>query len=448
MLNYIRFTSTGRNSYEQRTIHLSAKNQELVELPAGFAGIYLGYETREEEGGRQRDSTVEAGLSTGNAAQSTSGDYSLDELFVEINAPIIDGMVLNVAGRTSDYSNFGTTTNMKYGLRYDIIEGVLAVRGTMSEAFNAPSISALYDGIRDSYPAASDPCSSIEEVGSYNTNPIVKANCDADGIGATGDPAIQLRARLGGNPNLMPETAETATFGIVYQPLDDLAINIDYFSYKLEDTVGTIGANGILGACYFTTNRSRCDAIERNSDGIITNIYANTSNIGKLENSGYDIQVDYGFDTSFGRFDIALDYTILSEYTLSAPSSDGVSTVETECVDVFDCGVIIDGRMIVDIDWSYDQMSSRVRLNRYPAFEECQGDNCNSSSSIRRDIEEVTYVSASFGYNFEQGTRAQLTVQNLLDEEPPRMYYGSYSAASPSYDFLGRYVGLTLSHEF
>ena len=103
--------------------------------------------------------------------------------------------------------------------------------------------------------------------------------------------------------------------------------------------------------------------------------------------------------------------------------------------------------MIVDIDWSYDQMSSRIRLNRYPSFEECESDNCQGDN-LRRQIEEVTYVSASFGYDFEQGTNAQLTVSNLLDEHPPRIYNGFYSAADVNYDYMGRYVGLTLRHEF
>ena len=53
-----------------------------------------------------------------------------------------------------------------------------------------------------------------------------------------------------------------------------------------------------------------------------------------------------------------------------------------------------------------------------------------------------------FGYDFEQGTNAQLTVSNLLDEHPPRIYNGFYSAADVNYDFMGRYVGLTLRHEF
>lgn len=445
-IDYISYTGTAATSYDQKTIHLSASNQELFELPAGYVGLFVGYETRTEEGAFVEDPLTEAGDTTGNKGESTRGSYSIDEAFLELNIPVIERMNLTVAARHSDYSNFGTTTNAKYGLRYDVLEGLFAVRTTISEAFNAPSISAMFAGQSDSFPAVVDPCSTV--VGDYDTNAVVKANCDADGTGATADPNTQLRARVGGNPELLPETADTFTFGFVITPLDDLAINIDYFSYEIEDTIGSFGASGILGACYYSTNRSRCDKIERNAGGLIQNIYSTTTNIGGVTNKGVDIQLDYGIDTGFGRFDFAVDYTSLDEYSISSPTSDGLGTAVTQCVDVYDCGVVIDGRFIADVSWFLDKMSARLRFNSYPSFEECSGDNCNNESSSRRQIERVTYVTAGFGYNFEQGTRLSLNISNLLDEEPPRIFNAFYSAADVSYDFMGRYIGLTLIHNF
>jgi outer membrane receptor protein involved in Fe transport len=246
----------------------------------------------------------------------------------------------------------------------------------------------------------------------------------------------------------LPETADTFTFGFVITPLDDLSINIDYFSYEIEDTIGSFGASGILGACYYSTNRSRCDKIERNSGGLIQNIYSTTTNIGGLTNNGVDIKLDYGIDTGFGRFDFGVDFTSLDEYSISSPTSDGLGTAVTQCVDVYDCGVVIDGKFVADVSWFQDKMSARLRFLSYPSFEECSGDNCNNETSSRRQIERVTYVSAGFGYDFEQGTRLRLNISNLLDEEPPRIFNAFYSAADVSYDFMGRYINLTLIHNF
>lgn len=446
-IDYISYIGTAATSYEQKTTAFTLKNEELFELPAGYAGMLVGFESREEGGKFINDPLTEMGDTTGNKGENTEGDYTITEYFLELNVPVIDGMDFNLAVRQSDYSLFGETTNAKYGLRYDVIEGVFAVRGTISEAFNAPSVGNLYGGQSDSFPAVSDPCSTI--AGAYLTNTTVKANCDADGIGGTADPNSQLRARVGGSVDVLPETAESMTLGFVWTPLDDFSINMDYFSYELEDTIGTVGAGYILGACYYSSsaNRSRCDKVERDNNNLIKNIYATTTNIGQVENSGVDVQVDYGFDTGFGRFDLAFDYTKLLSYDLISPTSDGQGTTTTDCIDIYDCGPVIDGKWILDAFWTLDQYSARLRLNGYPSFEECDG-ACSSETSIRRDIEMVTYVTAAGSYDFQQGTTVNLSISNLLNEEPPRIFNAFYSAADESYDFMGRYMSLTVTHEF
>jgi outer membrane receptor protein involved in Fe transport len=94
-----------------------------------------------------------------------------------------------------------------------------------------------------------------------------------------------------------------------------------------------------------------------------------------------------------------------------------------------------------------DQYSARLRFNGYPSFEECDG-ACSSESSVRRDIEMVTYVTAAGSYDFRQGTKVNLSISNLLNEEPPRIFNAFYSAADESYDFMGRYINLTVTHQF
>ena len=58
---------------------------------------------------------------------------------------------LSVAGRYSDYSNFGDTTNGKVGFKWRPIKDLM-VRGNWSEGFRAPSIAELFSGVADSFP--------------------------------------------------------------------------------------------------------------------------------------------------------------------------------------------------------------------------------------------------------------------------------------------------------
>ena len=54
----------------------------------------------------------------------------------------------------------------------------------------------------------------------------------------------QLR-RVGGNPDLGPETAESTQFGVILNPIQDFSITIDWWDYEIENTIGTIGAGSI-----------------------------------------------------------------------------------------------------------------------------------------------------------------------------------------------------------
>ena len=436
---------------------MNVSNNNIYELPAGNLGVAVGWEHRNERGSYVEDPLTEMGDTTGNKGESTRGSYEVDEAYIEFLAPVFDTENLGVLDleasvRGSSYSNFGRTSNSKYGFRWDFRDW-LAFRTTVSEAFNAPSIASLFSGQFDSFPAAVDPCSSV--VGQYGTNANVTANCDADGfVGGTTDPDTQLRARLGGNPNLGAETSDAFLFGFVIRPnfIENLDITIDSWEYEISNTIGSIGVGTILGGCYQAdpNNRQYCDKIERNSVGRISNVYAATANIGEVETSGIDFQIDYRWDhEKAGSFAISWDYTQIDEFNIMTPGSDGVSTNVQTCLDIYDCGVTLSDRWILDVDWSKGAYDASIRVNSYSDFRECEDDYCNGGPDVAsRNIEQVRYLTLSGGYDLGQGTRVRLVVSNLLDEDPPRIFNGFYSSADVTYDFMGRYLTLGVSHNF
>jgi outer membrane receptor protein involved in Fe transport len=208
----------------------------------------------------------------------------------------------------------------------------------------------------------------------------------------------------------------------------------------------------ILGGCYQAdpNNRQYCDKIERNSVGRISNVYAATANIGEVETSGIDFQIDYRWDhEKAGSFAISWDYTQIDEFIIMSPSSDGVTVNTQECLDIYDCGTVLSDRWILDVDWSKGDYDASIRVNSYSDFRECEDDYCNGGPDVAsRNIEQVRYLTLSGGYDVGQGTRVRLVVSNLLDEEPPRIFNGFYSSADVSYDFMGRYITLGINHSF
>src|SRR5690606_21249009 len=123
----------------------------LFSLPAGDLAFALGYEYRKEEGGFSPDAIAQSGNSTNLASGPTYGEYALDEIYAELNIPVLADMPFakelsfSVASRYSDYTSFGDTINNKFGLKWRPTDELL-VRGTWSEGFRAPSIANLYGG--------------------------------------------------------------------------------------------------------------------------------------------------------------------------------------------------------------------------------------------------------------------------------------------------------------
>ena len=62
------------------------------------------------------------------------------------------------------------------------------------------------------------------------------------------------RIGAGGNPDVGPESADTYTFGVVWQPSGvgdgQFRMALDWFNYELEDVIGSVGAASIVSRCF------------------------------------------------------------------------------------------------------------------------------------------------------------------------------------------------------
>ena len=140
-------------------------------------------------------------------------------------------LTVDLAARFSDYDSIGQTTTWRSTLVYAPVDD-FAVRATYSEAVRAPNITELYGPVTSATFRPTDPCDATYITGvdaALGAN--LQANCtnyfqsigidpfDADGNYAFLDPlSARFGGLTGGNPNLSEETAETLTYGFVFQP--------------------------------------------------------------------------------------------------------------------------------------------------------------------------------------------------------------------------------------
>ncbi|MGH8089462.1 MAG: TonB-dependent receptor domain-containing protein, partial [Stenotrophomonas sp.] len=302
---------------------------ELFDLPGGAFAFSLGAEHREESGFDGPDALINSGDTTGNARTATDGSYKLDEAYLELAIPLLSGVTgaqlldFSVATRFSDYSNFGNTTNSKFGFRWKPINDLM-IRGNWSQGFRAPTISELFSGISDTFEDVADPCAGVQ-TGNPNTPP---ASCA--GVPAYNQSNSQIRTTTGGNQNLGPETSTSKTLGFVYSPTfaPGLDVSVDWWNIKIEGAIYAQTAQQTLDSCYIQGVGSQCDLIERDSTGQISNLLAVPSNVGTMEVEGWDVTLGYRLpDTTYGSFSFVLDTAYTSKYTIEDPVTQGYNRV-------------------------------------------------------------------------------------------------------------------------
>lgn len=341
MLNYIQFTERDHSKQDLKvwTANISGN---LFQLPAGSLDVAAGYEHRKLSGSYTPDAVVTAGDSNGVPSGPTQGGYSVDEYYLELNVPLLAEMAfakhldLSVATRYSDYSNFGNTTNNKFGLRWQLVDD-LTLRGTYAEGFRAPSIGELFSTFSRFDAQLNDPCSG--EVG---------ANCAALGVPPGFEQTNpQISVITGGNRNLKPEESKSTTLGAIYSPgwADNTAwsqrldFEFTYYKIKVENSIQAPNAQTQLNRCVATLDPLFCNGITRAANGSINGFNNTLRNLGRIDTSGFDLGLNWlSPETSIGHFGANWQITYTKDYK-SVATDTGAAEPARVGVEVADSGI-------------------------------------------------------------------------------------------------------------
>lgn len=453
VMDYILFTMVGTGGNEQTSVSANVSG-ELFAMPAGPVMLAVGAEKRTDKGWRNPDSLVVIGAANTNAADPISGTVKSEELYVElsmpllVDAPLAQNLNLDLAFRFSDYETFGTDDNFKIGLNWRIFDD-LKIRANLSTAFRVPNVNELFGGVAEGNLTTTDPCS-----GWSNLDPssVLYQNCQADGVpvGYT-QLGNTILTTVGGNSALEPESADTFTLGIVYEPsfLDGLALTVDYYDIEIEDAITQIPGSTKLDVCYNTANLAHefCTAehFTRSAlSGDVNFLSAQPVNTGLETIKGVDLGLRYDF--AFMDIPSTFDFktTLLNEYEIT-PFTGAAP-------------IVLDGH-IGGGNGGYSQFRSYVSLSldaekwggTYSIQVIGEGDDFNAESpAIGAEIDTVVYHYLQATYEVSENMRLALGIDNLFDESAP--YVASWTDANTdtmTYDLTGRrgYARLTYSWE-
>ena len=428
-----------------------------ISLPTTDSNIQvaMGVERRDMSYDRDSDTVFEEGmlLGQGGATKSIAGSFNVTDVFFEAAIPVLENLDAELGFRASDYSTSGNHNTYKFGFTYAPSD-MVTIRTGYNRTIRSPNITTMFAPQNQGLWAGSDPCAG-------ETPDYTAAQCALTGVTAgqygsiVASPASQYNALYGGNTEVGPEVADTISFGIVANPIEDLTVSIDWWSVQLEDAIGSVSAATSLKECAENNNAALCALINRGNAGTLwlgTSGYisSTTTNLGEVNFAGVDLAATYGMDVGGG--DLALKLMgsrSLERETLVLP---GVEATRVDCN-----GIANDAQCTYpNMDWRHTLSATYSKDDwtvgaawRYFGSVDYQGSNDVLASDGALDA--VSYVDLNGSYTLSENITFSGGARNLLDKEPP-MVGGGLNATNANsygnYDVLGRYVYADVTFSF
>ncbi|WP_076408650.1 TonB-dependent siderophore receptor [Shewanella sp. UCD-KL12] len=431
-----------------------------LELQGGEVMFGAGYEKRWEEYSSTPDGAASIGQIYSVAGEATEGQYSVDELYAEMDFPILSGVAFadslrfTAAIRYSDFDFLDdSSTNTKFGLEWAPIEGLL-LRSTVATGFRAPSVSELYAPQSETNLAYNDPC---EGYGSGSQSATVKANCAAEGL--PGDFELssnQSSTIVGGSEELQPEESDSLTLGVVYSHDSGFSIGLDYFDIEITNGIGTAGTDNIVSGCWESANFSSplCDFVEgpgrtgdaphatspyRTALGPVAGVVLTNANLSTFQTSGVDFDISYKTEIGSGDFGAVLNGTYLDKYNYVP--FDGAEQVETAgkvAADQWETTLAVFSQWRTNLTLNYVMDDWSVTWqSRYQSEGE---DYFASEDNLDNIADAVFYHDIQGTYFVLENTSLTLGIKNLFDQDAPYISNNQDMNTIPaSYDTAGQY---------
>ncbi len=403
---------------------------DAFELPGGVAGIAVGVQYREEHLSQDYDA-----LSNQDAFTFVIGNPDFSDgltvwgAFTELALPVTDDLDIQLALRFEDYGgSAGSTTDPKLAFNYRATEE-FSLRGSVSTSFRAPSVFMQFGG-----------ATSLQQL----SDPLI------------GGAAAFAAVRTSGNEELTPEESTAYNLGFSFEPMDDLSVEIDYWSFEFEDLIIQESAQAILNA-----NPSDTTRIIRAGDPVngplvqVNNTYVNASS---LETAGLDVVASYKIETDLGVFVPNINATYIVDYELDDPQAgviDGAgrrnfTNIGTSSPEL---------RANIGLRWSNSYYSANIFARYVSAYDDDQ--NCAdptdtppvcAASGLREIDSHVTFdaqFNIDIGSMLNTETSYLLTLGgiNITDEDPPQVFTNS-GFDSRVHDPRGQQLYVRLAVEF
>ena len=265
-------------------------------------------------------------------AFGTRGSRTVTSAFAEINAPIVDMLEVNASGRYDHYSSGQSAFSPKIGAKFTPIREVV-LRGTYSRGFRIPSFgeaNALPTTGFVSQSVSNIPAAFLAQYG---------ANCRPDN--AAGCPGYITVYAIGlttlASPDLEPEKSRSFTAGILFEPIRNLTLTVDYFNIRKTGAITAPSSDPAISAYYagtpipagYNVIADAPDPNHPNARPRIAFVESQLINANTIQSEGIDFGINFTRDFGGFRWTSNLDASLILELSTTFPDGRRETYVDT-----------------------------------------------------------------------------------------------------------------------
>lgn len=277
--------------YQYRKLEIETSIDDLINLdinPCPFVG--------------QTDCESQTGLRSFLAgSREVDADQDVHAAFFETQLDLSEKVDLQLAVRYEDYGS-SDTFDPKLSGRYDVTDW-LTFRGSVQTTFRGPDLDAI------------------------NPNRVTS-------LSFVGPTAAFKAIDVVGNPDVDPEEAFTYNIGAVVEPMENLTLTVDYWSYDFANPIVVEDFNALVSA-YDSGDPARRAAVQEQifctgtgNDGScsgagIERIEVQTINGPSRKTTGLDVYVNYAMEVGSGTLTLGADMSHTIKFEQDAYIKNG-----------------------------------------------------------------------------------------------------------------------------
>ncbi len=193
-------------------------------------------------------------------AFGAKGHRDVESAYFEVNAPIVDQLELNAAGRYDHYSTGQDNFAPKFGAKFKPFRQLM-IRSTYSRGFRVPSFAEM-----GALPTTGYVTQSLGTMPDSYLN----QHLNADGSYNNYVTTYSIGQTTVGNPELKAEKSRNITLGAVFTPTNNLSFSVDYYNIRKTGAITSVDFSGAI-ANYYATGETSYDGVTVITDEVDQN---------------------------------------------------------------------------------------------------------------------------------------------------------------------------------